>query len=234
MIEYKIDSYKKYEQCLKYIEKGMDLKTILYHFGKISESNRKMIKCIYFDEYMKKYFDKIKNTSYYNIIPESLGVNYLDEFLDEYIDEKSDDVFIMNRIKPREFKDYLGEKNIFLYNFTGEKSDYRWTFRIMGNRYKYYFCSYNLPCMWEEVQMASPLPPEILEENMSKAENITSDLGFFMRRVDFVVLHYEFELNHEKIYRKYTQKGSEYIDYVHIRELAIRNDREYADYLSKL
>lgn len=230
-------SYKKmtdevYNELYDYYNKGMTLREILIKFEDLSPNNLLKIKDTYFRIFTQDIGLFRENIVCYNIVETDMGQHYLDYL----VKQNRRDMYIVKTLNKKTFKDYLGERTIFVYNFTGDGSNYtalRYMFDDMVRTA--YYAKTRIPSVWREVQFTSPYSPEDLYYRMEKDKyDETLGVNGFLWRINYVIFHYKLEISGKVIYRKYKIPMKSYTTFEDIKAQAIKSDPEYAAYLETL
>lgn len=221
-----------YNEFFDYYSQGMTLKEILIKFEDLSKANLLKIKDTYFRKYTRDVGLFRENVVYYNIVEAEIAKDCLDHLIKKH----SENTYLVNNLKSKTFKDYLGEKTLFVYDFTEKDSNYTELIYILDDLFRpVYNRKIRILGIWNEVQFTSSYSPEDLHYRLEKDKyDEKLSVKGLLWRVNYVVFHYKLEVSGKVVYREYKVHVDSYNTYDELKEQAIANDPEYAAYILKI
>lgn len=219
-----------YESGLDCIQDGQgsrsDLQTIddLIKQGKrpeeIMEQNiawrkyDKMIKDAYFRKRYKETDVKRNNDVYWHVGEAGSGKTYTYVKLCE--EKGEDNVYMLSDFQSGGFDKYNAEPVLFIDEFRGQMP--YGEFLKITDVYKHQVHARyaNALALWNEVHIATVLPPEMVYEKMNSEHQEIDTMTQLLRRIKYVVYHWK----DEKGYHEYKVLGEQYEDYMTLKQEA--------------
>lgn len=227
-------------------EKGIMFNSFINGLGGFLQIGKNPLKAFYmtFDEFQKR--DTSYNTVSYHIGDEPLSPYYITEMMGY----KEQDVFYLTDFNQKSFSYYLAEPVIVACFENIEKEHRNLLLKIIKNEvcmieifkpnldymmsFFYPTMTWNfLPTIWTKTHISLPLSPEQVYAKLFCSTKDWKTYNQFISHFDFVVYHYNFTIDGVINYGYYSQPSSEYTTYEALKELAIKNDPEYAVYLKE-
>lgn len=201
---------KDLETISELVERGMTPKQIM----NLSFSYRRyenMIKSAYFDKKNAEtpFIRDIK--VYWHVGESRTGKTHCAY---KIVQEKGEDaIYFLTDYSSGSFDMYEGQEVLFLDEFRGQ---FRYSMLLsLLDKYKVQVPAryHNVIALWNEVHIASVLPPELVYERLVDSDKHVDTLKQLLRRITYVIYHYK--ENGE--YKTKQVKGEEYHDYDYLK-----------------
>lgn len=207
---------KDLEVIQDYIDQGLTPSQIMEK-NIAYRRQEKLIKDAYFDKRKKEtpFLRDIKTT--WHVGESGSGKTYFAKKLVETRGEES--LYLVTDYENGGLDKYNGEPILFLDEFRGQIKYGTLLGMLQGYKQQFHARYTNIIGLWNEVYIATVLPPEKVYQNMVQENRDTDTLKQLFRRIDEIVYHWK----DEDGYHEYSMPMSEYIDYEDLKNRALGN-----------
>ena len=180
--------------------------------------HEKLIRDAYFDKRKNEtpFLRDIKTT--WHVGESGSGKTYFAKSLVEQYGE--DNLYLMNDYDNGGLDRYNGEPILFLDEFRGQIKYSTLLGMLQGYKQQFHARYTNIFGLWNEVYIATVLPPEMVYQNMVQENQAVDTQKQLFRRIDTIVYHWK----DDKGYHEYSMPMSEYINYEDLKMRAHGND----------
>lgn len=207
---------KDLEVIQDYIEQGLTPSQIM---AKNISYRRyeKIIKDAYFEKRKTEtpYLRDVKTV--WHVGDAGSGKTYFSKVLVEKYGE--DSIYLLTDYDNGGLDRYNGEPILFLDEFRGQIKYSTLLSMLQGYKQQFHARYTNIWGLWNEVYIATVLPPEKVYQNMVQENRDTDTQKQLFRRINTIVYHWK----DEDGYHEYSMPMSEYIDYEDLKNRALGN-----------